>query len=68
MSRASQQDNSKRPASPLPKTRPTHGVRIGNNNRNSGNIDSSYNTINYIGNTKNFGQGGAVIFNGATVH
>ncbi|KAG0643546.1 hypothetical protein HOY80DRAFT_945611 [Tuber brumale] len=64
---ARQQDNPERPASPPPETLPPH-VSFGDKNRNPRGINKSYNTTNYSGNAKNFGQGGTVNLKGATVH
>ncbi|KAG0137481.1 hypothetical protein HOY82DRAFT_535516 [Tuber indicum] len=47
-----------------PETRATHNVQIGDHNQNSGTIQNSYNTTNYSGNAKNFGQNGTVTING----
>ncbi|CAZ84282.1 unnamed protein product [Tuber melanosporum] len=45
-------------------TRPTHAEHVGDRRENSGTIEGSYNTTNYSGNAKSFGQNGKVTING----
>ncbi|KAG0137480.1 hypothetical protein HOY82DRAFT_477524 [Tuber indicum] len=45
-------------------TRPTRAEHLGDRRENSGTIEGSYNTTNYSGNARNFGQNGTVTING----